>query len=48
MDVATVSYTKDLLVHGKDVAHGDLTPVSLIHMRHMAKFDELLTEQYFG
>jgi len=48
MEETMTSFTKALLVHQKDIVHGDLTPVSLIHTQHMAEFDELLAEQYFG
>jgi len=48
-DVEMTSCTKDFTpVHGKDIAHGDLTPVGLIPSRYMAKFNELLAEQCFA
>ena len=31
MGISTALSTKDLLVHEKDIAHGDLKPVGLIY-----------------
>jgi hypothetical protein len=48
-DVEMTPCTKDFTsVHGKDIAHGDLTPVGLVPTQYMAEFNELLAEQYFA